>query len=70
MIHLIEGGGKRLRATLPWLVDKAGKFTSGLLDVGAIIEIVHNFTLVHDDIMDDDDTDGLFGTTPWFTDCD
>ena len=28
----------------------------GLLDVGAAIEIVHNFTLVHDDIMDDDDT--------------
>ena len=27
-----------------------------MLDVGAAIEIVHNFTLVHDDIMDDDDT--------------
>ena len=57
MMHLIEGGGKRLRATLPWLVGKAvGSSHSGLLDVGAAIEIVHNFTLVHDDIMDDDDT--------------
>lgn len=57
MMHLIEGGGKRLRATLPWLVGKAvGNSHSGLLDVGAAIEIVHNFTLVHDDIMDDDDT--------------
>ena len=57
MMHLIEGGGKRLRATLPWLVGKAvGDSHSGLLDVGAAIEIVHNFTLVHDDIMDDDDT--------------
>ena len=57
MMHLIQGGGKRLRATLPWLVGKAvGDSHSGLLDIGAAIEIVHNFTLVHDDIMDDDDT--------------
>ena len=57
MMHLVEGGGKRLRATLPWLVGKAvGNSHSGLLDIGAAIEIVHNFTLVHDDIMDDDDT--------------
>ena len=57
MMHLIDCGGKRLRATLPWLVGKAvGDSHSGLLDVGAAIEIVHNFTLVHDDIMDDDDT--------------
>ena len=57
MMHLVDGGGKRLRATLPWLVSKAvGDSHSGLLDIGAAIEIVHNFTLVHDDIMDDDDT--------------
>ena len=57
MMHLIKGGGKRLRATLPWLVAKAvGDSHFGLLDIGAAIEIVHNFTLVHDDIMDDDDT--------------
>jgi len=56
MTHLIHGGGKRLRATLPWLVAKAvGDSHSGMLDVGAAIETVHNFTLVHDDIMDDDD---------------
>ena len=56
MTHLIHGGGKRLRATLPWLVGKAvGDSHSGMLDVGAAIETVHNFTLVHDDIMDDDD---------------
>jgi geranylgeranyl diphosphate synthase type I len=55
MMHLIEGGGKRMRASLPWLVAKAvGDTHSGLLDVGAAIEIIHNFTLVHDDIMDDD----------------
>lgn len=56
MMHLIEGGGKRMRATLPWLVGKAvGDTHAGLLDIGAAIETVHNFTLVHDDIMDDDE---------------
>lgn len=56
MMHLIDGGGKRLRACLPWMVAKAvGDTHSGLLDVGAAIETIHNFTLVHDDIMDDDD---------------
>jgi geranylgeranyl diphosphate synthase type I len=56
MMHLVKGGGKRLRATLPWLVAKAvGDTHSGMLDVGAAIETIHNFTLVHDDIMDDDD---------------
>ena len=55
MMHLVEGGGKRMRATLPWLVAKAvGDSHAGLLDIGAAIETVHNFTLVHDDIMDDD----------------
>jgi geranylgeranyl diphosphate synthase type I len=56
MMHLVEGGGKRMRATLPWLIAKAvGETHSGLLDIGAAIETVHNFTLVHDDIMDDDE---------------
>lgn len=56
MMHLFEGGGKRMRATLPWLVGKAvGDTHAGLLDIGAAIETVHNFTLVHDDIMDDDE---------------
>lgn len=55
MMHLIEGGGKRMRASLPWLVAKAvGDSHAGMIDVGAAIEIIHNFTLVHDDIMDDD----------------
>ena len=55
MNHLIEGGGKRMRAILPWLVaDAVGKSNDGLYDLGASIEIIHNFTLVHDDIMDND----------------
>ena len=55
MKHLIDGGGKRLRAILPWLVaDAVGTAGDGLYDLGASIEIIHNFTLVHDDIMDND----------------
>ena len=56
MMHLIESGGKRLRATLPIVVAEAvGTHNPGLYDVGAAIEIIHNFTLVHDDIMDEDE---------------
>ena len=56
MMHLIEGGGKRLRAILPWLVaDACGNASDSLYDLGAAIEIIHNFTLVHDDIMDNDE---------------
>jgi geranylgeranyl diphosphate synthase type I len=55
MMHLIAGGGKRMRAILPWLVaDAVGDANDGLYDLGASIEIIHNFTLVHDDIMDND----------------
>ncbi len=55
MMHLIEGGGKRLRAVLPSLVGEAvGSHHKGHHDLGAAIEIIHNFTLVHDDIMDND----------------
>ncbi len=55
MMHLITGGGKRMRAILPWLVaDAVGDTHAGLYDLGASIEIIHNFTLVHDDIMDND----------------
>ena len=55
MMHLIEGGGKRLRAVLPSLVGEAvGIHHKGHHDLGAAIEIIHNFTLVHDDIMDND----------------
>jgi isopentenyl-diphosphate delta-isomerase type 1 len=55
MQHLFKGGGKRLRAILPWLVaDAAGEAHQGLYDLGAAIEIIHNFTLIHDDIMDND----------------
>ena len=55
MSHLFKGGGKRLRAMLPMLVGQAvGNGHEGHYVLGACIEIIHNFTLVHDDIMDQD----------------
>jgi geranylgeranyl diphosphate synthase type I len=54
--HLIVNGGKRLR---PYLVIKSCQMLGGTvrdtLPAGAAIEMIHNFTLVHDDIMDNDE---------------
>ena len=55
MTHLFSGGGKRYRAILPRLVGEAiGNANDGHYTLGSSIEIIHNFTLVHDDIMDQD----------------
>ena len=54
--HLIVNGGKRLR---PYLVIKSCQMLGGsvkdALAAASAIEMIHNFTLVHDDIMDNDD---------------
>lgn len=54
--HLIVNGGKRLR---PYLVIKSCQMLGGspkqALAAAAAIEMIHNFTLVHDDIMDKDE---------------
>ena len=51
----LGSGGKRMRALLPALLVRAG---GGPVDaavrLGAAIELVHNGTLVHDDIQDGD----------------
>ena len=51
--YIIEEGGKRLRPLLVLLAAKAvgGKFT-GAYNASVAVELLHNFTLVHDDIMD------------------
>ena len=55
MTHLFKGGGKRLRAIMPRLVGEAiGGENEGHYTLGASIEIIHNFTLIHDDIIDKD----------------
>ncbi|HUT05495.1 MAG TPA: polyprenyl synthetase family protein [Nitrosopumilaceae archaeon] len=54
--HLIVNGGKRLR---PYMVIKScqilGGKVSNAIPAASAIEMVHNFTLVHDDIMDNDE---------------
>jgi len=50
-----ETGGKRLRALLPLLVAEAlGQDPGRLVPFGAACELLHNATLVHDDLQDGD----------------
>ncbi|MBN4050183.1 hydroxymethylglutaryl-CoA reductase, degradative [Desulfobulbus sp. AH-315-M07] len=51
----METGGKRLRAMLPLLVGEAlGHSPDKLVPLGAACEMLHNATLVHDDLQDGD----------------
>lgn len=51
----VETGGKRLRALLPLLVaETLGASEAGLIPFGAACEMLHNATLVHDDLQDGD----------------
>jgi geranylgeranyl diphosphate synthase type I len=54
--HIIDAGGKRLR---PFLVMKSCKMVGGkeenALPTAAALELLHTFTLLHDDIMDQDE---------------
>ncbi|WP_114389813.1 polyprenyl synthetase family protein [Notoacmeibacter marinus] len=58
MAHGLLGGGKRLR---PFLVEQSAALfhanTDAVLRVGAALECVHCYSLIHDDLpaMDDDD---------------
>ena len=55
--YVFSMGGKRVRPLLTILAAEAvGKFNEDVLYAAAAIEILHNFTLVHDDIMDNADT--------------
>ena len=51
----LRGGGKRLRALLPLLVaESLGRSGEELVPFGAACEMLHNATLVHDDLQDGD----------------
>ena len=54
--HLIVHGGKRLR---PYMVIRScqivGGKSSNAMSAASAVEMVHNFSLVHDDIMDNDE---------------
>lgn len=51
--YVLEGGGKRVRSVLLLAACRGvGGSTSDALPASVAIEVLHNFTLVHDDIMD------------------
>jgi geranylgeranyl diphosphate synthase type I len=51
--HLVDAGGKRLRPSMLLLAaEAAGGDPEKLAPAGVAVELVHNFTLIHDDIMD------------------
>lgn len=51
--YILKGSGKRLRAILVLFSAKAcGKEFKDVYNASLAVEILHNFTLVHDDIMD------------------
>lgn len=56
-LHYIVNGGKRLR---PFLTITSNTLFNGKMDIilplAAALEITHNFTLIHDDIMDNDES--------------
>jgi geranylgeranyl diphosphate synthase type I len=55
-LHLIRAGGKRLRPAIVVAVAQAlGEPVDKALPFAASVELVHNFTLIHDDIMDRDE---------------
>jgi geranylgeranyl diphosphate synthase type I len=57
MAHYPAAGGKRLRPLLATVSCEAvGGKADAALPFGVALEMVHNFTLVHDDVMDEDDT--------------
>lgn len=54
--HLLEAGGKRLRPCLAMISCEAvGGKARDAIEAAAALELLHNFTLIHDDIMDRDE---------------
>jgi geranylgeranyl diphosphate synthase type I len=54
--HLLAAGGKRLRPAVVMLAADAVKRGSSqdIIQAALALELTHTFTLIHDDIMDDD----------------
>ena len=56
MAHIPLAGGKRLRPVMAQLTcEMVGGNGEKAIPFAAALEAIHNFTLVHDDVMDDDD---------------
>lgn len=55
--HLLGSGGKRIRPALLLLAGKMlGEVSDSTIRLAAVVELIHNATLVHDDIIDGADT--------------
>src|SRR2546425_6387098 len=55
--YLLNAGGKRLRPALLLLTAKMlGEISPMAIRMGAVVEFIHNATLVHDDVIDAADT--------------
>ena len=53
--YVLRGGGKRLRPLLTiFTAEACGGSKDAVLSAALAVEVLHNFTLVHDDIMDQD----------------
>ena len=51
--YLREGGGKRLRPALLLLAARASGYSGpSAIRLGAVVEMIHSATLVHDDVID------------------
>src|SRR5690348_951637 len=51
--YLREGGGKRLRPALLLLASGAAGYRGeSAIRLGAVVEMIHSATLVHDDVID------------------
>ena len=49
--YILESGGKHIRPVLSYLASRSNP-SADWLPAGCAVELLHNFTLVHDDIMD------------------
>jgi octaprenyl-diphosphate synthase len=55
--YLLDGGGKRLRPALLLLsAGYAGYSGPSAIRLGAVVELIHSATLIHDDVIDGADT--------------
>jgi len=55
-LHLVKAGGKRLRPTIAALTCRlVGGCEDTVIPAASALELIHVFTLIHDDIMDRDD---------------
>ena len=58
MLYAVQSGGKRIRPLLTLAVGSAGAFNNeAVLNLACALEMIHTYSLIHDDLpgMDDDD---------------